>query len=200
MRCSSDLGCWRMPREGNEPSWALLWGLSKASKGFCPRRKAGRSGSPQISAEWGCGSRDQKMAGEAMFSVRAEKVQSGQYEGSEQPWNFLVAVSAYLKCHITMSNYSSFTLTGHCWQPVCSSLCGVGVHITETRASWCSSSNITSEPDSLHAGSAASKKLWLFPKVYQTCFVTWTVRPLAHISAQLQTLLTRLDLRTGPAL
>lgn len=53
-----------------------------------------------------------KKAGETRLSVRAE-VQSSQYKGGEQPWNFLMALSAYLlKYHITMSNYSSFT-------PVC---------------------------------------------------------------------------------
>lgn len=139
------------------PSQALLWGLSKPW-GFWPRSNAGRRGSPQINAEWGCGSREQKRQEKPeRLSVRAEKVQSGQDKGGEQPWNFLVALFRYLKYHITMSNYSSFLPKGHCWVPVCNSLCGVGIYIMQNRKSWYSSSNITSEPDLLYVGLAASK-------------------------------------------
>jgi len=108
--------------------------------------------------EWGEG----KGKSKNRHSVRAKKVHSSQYKSCEQPWNFLTDLSAFLPKYKHQQQHS---LQSMCpWDtvcvPCCKSLTGINVYVTETRKSWHSSFNITSEPDSLCPKSCSPQKAW----------------------------------------
>lgn len=68
---------------------------SALERGFCPRRKSVRRGSE----EWRwrrLWKGEREKAGANKLSVRAKKVQSGQYKSCEQPPDFLMDISATL--------------------------------------------------------------------------------------------------------
>lgn len=90
--------------------------------------------------------------------MRAEKVQSGQYKDCKLSYGSFCISSQMPHDH----QLQQLPPVMYAWDAVCvpahNSLCGVSVRITETRRSWYSSSNITSEPDSLCPGSCSLQK------------------------------------------
>lgn len=142
---------------GNEPfplqsphSWARAASARRPLRGgFAPGGNQW-GGDLKSDAEGGYGKGRGKRQEQTSFQWEPRRSSLASTRAVNSPQIFLwIFLQLFPNTTISNSSLSSTCAQDALCVPGCKSLSGVSVHATETRKSWSSSSNITSEPDSL---------------------------------------------------